>query len=197
MFKKHSIIVLVLILAFTFCLASCKKNNKENLLSGENSNTTSGSTENSSGTNSQNGEVTLPNGQTGSLTEDGKGIVAEGTGSIPSGRNEYNANSNSSKVDTNTTPSNYEPVHPSVTSQPSSSSSNSSSNKPVPSKDITFKQFLELSGAEQEAFADSFASLDEFADWYRAAQKAQEEEDKKNENYVVGDGSIDIRDYID
>ena len=190
MFKKHSIIVLVFILLFTFCFAGCKKN-EETLSVGENGNNKGNTVETSSDVVSG-GTVIAPNGEVGTTTEDGKGIIVAGTGSIPESRLEYGSKRSESSSQEKYVVSSPDPV---VSVQ--SSSSSSSSNTTVPSHDITIKQFFDMSGEEQEKFIDSFPSISDFSVWFNAKQKAQEEEEKKNENYIVGDGSIDLRDYLD
>lgn len=182
MLKKYAISVFAFIFIFVFCLTGCKGRDKEILSLGE----VEGNRNNSS-VLSPGDTVTAPNGQEGTVTEDGKGIVATGNGSIPAGRYEQTLNSSnnsSNSSSNNNTTSSTQPSKPSSTVD-------------VPSKDITYNEFIDLSPEVQQAFVNSFDSITDFSEWYNAALKTWQDEKENDKNHVVGDGSLDLRDYID
>ncbi len=59
--------------------------------------------------------------------------------------------------------------------------------------DCTYEQFMAMSGAQQQAFCDSFESLAEFKKWHSAALDAYNQSGTPE---VTGDASIDIGDYL-
>lgn len=56
-----------------------------------------------------------------------------------------------------------------------------------------YEQFLAMSGAERQAFQESFPSLPDFLAWYGETKAAYEEEQAKRPTY---DGSVDIGELI-
>ena len=57
---------------------------------------------------------------------------------------------------------------------------------------LTFEEYLAMSVEEQEAFVESFESLEDFIAWWNAAKAAQEKED----NTITGDPNVDLGDLI-
>lgn len=57
---------------------------------------------------------------------------------------------------------------------------------------LTFEEYLAMSVEEQEAFVESFESLENFIAWWNAAKAAQEKED----NTITGDPNVDLGDLI-
>lgn len=53
----------------------------------------------------------------------------------------------------------------------------------------TYKEYVKLTHAQQEAYMKSFESIEAFFDWY---EKAKEEYEKNNPPIDVGDGNIDL-----
>lgn len=63
------------------------------------------------------------------------------------------------------------------------------SEKPtVPEKKLTYEQFQKLSPEEQQAYQDSFGSIEAFFEWYRAAQEEHNKE--TNPPIVIGPGGV-------
>jgi len=58
---------------------------------------------------------------------------------------------------------------------------------------MTYKQYIELSAAEQAAFRKTFDSISDFFAWYNAAKA---EYDAQNPGIDIGDGSIDLEDIM-
>lgn len=56
-----------------------------------------------------------------------------------------------------------------------------------------YEKYIDLSGAEQQKIFESYENPQDFFDWYNAAKK---EYDDKNQAIIVGDGSINLEDYI-
>lgn len=56
--------------------------------------------------------------------------------------------------------------------------------------DITLEQFESMSAEQQQAFADTFPSFEEFVDWLRAKRG-----ESGGDVVVIGDGNIDLGDY--
>ena len=54
---------------------------------------------------------------------------------------------------------------------------------------ITYEEYNALSGEEQEAYFNTFPSVESFFEWYNAAR---EEYEKNNTAIEIGDGTIDI-----
>ena len=61
-------------------------------------------------------------------------------------------------------------------------------------KPMDYQTFHAMSGAEQQAFQQSFESLDEFFEWYNDAKEAYEKANPPIE--VGGDGVIDMEDLV-
>ncbi len=80
-------------------------------------------------------------------------------------------------------------------SQSNSQSSSGSASVPTDgSKTLTYKEYLALSAAEQQAYFESFDSPEDYMAWRTQAKKAYE--DEQNAIRVEGDGSFNIGDYI-
>ena len=59
--------------------------------------------------------------------------------------------------------------------------------------EMTYEKFMALSAAEQQAFMNSFPTIEAFFEWFNAAKEAYEA--SRNE-IEIGDGSFDIGDLI-
>ena len=55
---------------------------------------------------------------------------------------------------------------------------------------LTYEEYAALSGEEQQAYAESFASYDEFFAWWKDAKAAYDEKNPSPE--LGGDGSVDL-----
>ena len=53
---------------------------------------------------------------------------------------------------------------------------------------------MDLTAEEQQAYFETFASIEDYFVWYNAAK--QEYEDKKDKVDIGGDGNVDIGDII-
>jgi hypothetical protein len=60
-------------------------------------------------------------------------------------------------------------------------------------KELMFAEFLEMSPSEQQAYMESYEDVMDFLEWYR---NAEEEYKAEQPNYEIGDGDINIEDYI-
>ena len=54
---------------------------------------------------------------------------------------------------------------------------------------ITYEEYNSLSGEEQEAYFNTFPSIESFFEWYNAAR---DEYEKNNPTIEIGDDTIDI-----
>lgn len=63
--------------------------------------------------------------------------------------------------------------------------------QPLPDNTVkyTYKEYVKLTPAQQDAYIKSFESIKAFFDWY---EKAKEEYEKNNPPIDVGDGNIDL-----
>lgn len=80
-----------------------------------------------------------------------------------------------------------------TTSTGGGSSSGGSSSTPVDSDTadgITYEDYIDMSGEEQMALAESFPSIKDFVEWLGGVKGVYDEEQKKNE--IVIDGEIDL-----
>ena len=55
---------------------------------------------------------------------------------------------------------------------------------------LSYEEYNALSAEEQESYYNSFASVEEFFDWYNVAK--QEYEDAQDREIIDGDGGLDI-----
>lgn len=65
------------------------------------------------------------------------------------------------------------------------------SEKPATPGSLTIEQYEALSTAQQQAYFQSFATVDAFYEWLEAAEAA-----RKPGNSVTGDGNLDLGDHI-
>lgn len=89
-------------------------------------------------------------------------------------------------------PENSETSEPEVSLPETSDSEASDSEASEPVTLLTFEEYLALSSAEQQAYFESFPSIQEYIAWYNAAQK--EYEDSQNKVEVSGD--VNIGDFV-
>ena len=59
--------------------------------------------------------------------------------------------------------------------------------------EMTYEKYNAMSGEEQLAFFNSFASMEDFVAWYNAAKAKY---DAEHPDIEVGDGNIDIGDIV-
>ena len=76
-----------------------------------------------------------------------------------------------------------------------SGSASGSTGYPDAVKDVTYEDFINMSGAEQEALHDSFGSAKDFFDWRNALKKEYDEEQAKDQIIIDG-GVIDLEEII-
>ena len=79
------------------------------------------------------------------------------------------------------------------TTEPVESEATTPSTEPAQPQQMDYMTFQNLSGAEQQAYMESFASLEQFFAWYN---QAKEEYEAANPPIDVGDGNIDIGDLL-
>ena len=77
---------------------------------------------------------------------------------------------------------------------PGTQTGNQPGNQPTGNQTLTYAQYLALSTSEQQAYFESFASVDAFYEWLETAEKEYEESIKNDS--VTGDGTLDLGDYI-
>ncbi|MBQ8914622.1 MAG: hypothetical protein IJ046_00425 [Clostridia bacterium] len=66
--------------------------------------------------------------------------------------------------------------------------------KPAPNPaDVTYEEYHAMKADDQQAFFESFGSIEDFFDWYKAAKAKYE---KDNPDQEIGDGPIDLGDLI-
>lgn len=115
------------------------------------------------------------------------------------GEEESSSASSSSKIETVSQPSgNGSSASSSAPSSGSSSSSSDTSSKPTVEDaeddgEVTYEEYIAMSGAEQQKYLESFDSIEAFFAWYNAAK---EKYDKENPSIEIGDGSINMEDII-
>ena len=73
------------------------------------------------------------------------------------------------------------------------STGNGSGNNTSSSGEMSYEKLQSMSAAEQQAYMNSFGSIDEFFAWYNAAK---EEYDSSKDEIEVGNGSINMGDII-
>lgn len=83
----------------------------------------------------------------------------------------------------------------STSSRPSSGSSSSAPSIEDAEQDgeITYEEYMAMSGKDQEAYMKSFESIAAFFDWFNAVKDKYE---KENPSIEIGDGPIDMNDII-
>lgn len=132
----------------------------------------------------------------------GQGNAGSGSSSVkpqnkPSGSSGSNTGSSSGAKPTQPTeppqpaeptqptqqPTQPAPTEPPATTEPSSGAEDSG--------EMTYEKFQAMSPSEQQAFVNSFPSLDAFFEWYNAAKAKYEAEHPPID---VGDGSFDMND---
>lgn len=122
------------------------------------------------------------------IHNDSDSVTSKQNGTTTTKRNPTVSSSNTSKPVSTTAPKN-----PSDTTSKNPSSSTTTT-KPAaePDLSLTYKEYISLSPAEQQAYFETFASIDDYFTWYNAAKKAYEDE----QNRVEITGGIDIGDLI-
>ncbi len=75
------------------------------------------------------------------------------------------------------------------------SSDNDESSKDTGSvKQLTFKEYINLTAAEQQKYYKSFDSVEDFAEWYKKAQAEYKEDDGTIQ--IGGSGNFDLGEYV-
>ena len=81
-----------------------------------------------------------------------------------------------------------------TTDKPNPSSSSTPSTPSTPDQPMTYEKYIAMSGAEQQAFFESFSDPAAFIAWYNTAKAAYDAAQK--DNTITGDGNIDLGDLI-
>ncbi len=157
--------------------------NSEGPASSDEENPSEDSKDNESGGNAlpsapDSSESSKPSSESSSVTN----ISGNGTSSRPSSGSSTGSSSSSSS---------------SSGSSSASSSTSSSTGLPSgsgPSKEITYEEYMAMSGAEQQEYMMSFSSIEAFFEWFNAAKAKYDAEHPSIE--IGGDGSIDLGDII-
>ena len=84
-------------------------------------------------------------------------------------------------------------IVPSNGNSGSSSSSRPSVEDVESDGEVTYEEYIAMSGTEQQKYLESFESIEAFFEWYNAAK---EKYDKENPSIEIGDGSINMEDII-
>lgn len=78
------------------------------------------------------------------------------------------------------------------TTQPTTGQQTGNEEKPDASKPLTLAEYEAMTTAQQQAYFESFPTVDAFYEWLEEAEKAAQDDN----NSVTGDGTLDLNDYI-
>lgn len=145
------------------------------------------------------GEPTLPNTVEGieDWTDTGTQLPNTQPGNQQPGNqtgNQQTGNQTGDQQPGNQQTGNQQPGNQTGNETPGTQTGNQPGDQPTGNQTLTYAQYLALTTSEQQAYFESFASVDAFYEWLEIAEK-EYEESMKNDS-VTGDGTLDLGDYI-